>query len=170
MAVRPIVVYPDPILKAVCPPVERIDEHVRQVAEDLRDTLESVVGTGLAAPQIGELTRMLYLDASRHPKYADQARGPLWLVNPRIIARSGTKRFREGCLSLPEFTATVKRAKRVTVQALDLDGRPITIEAEGFEAVLLQHEIDHLDGILFVDRIEDLAGKLRRREELEDDE
>lgn len=165
MAVRPIVLYPAPVLKTVCPPIESIDDAVRQVAIDLRDTLESVVGTGLAAPQIGSTARLLYIDATRHPKYADEATGPRWLVNPEIIERSGTKRFREGCLSLPDYLATVKRSREVTVRGRDLDGRSIELHAVGFEAVLLQHEIDHLDGILFIDRVEDLAGRLRRREE-----
>ena len=164
---RDIVVYPDPRLKTVCPPVEQIDDAVRAVAQDLRDTLAEVVGTGIAAPQIGQLTRVIFVDSSQHPKYAEYSHGPLLLINPEIVASSGTKRFREGCLSLPEFTATVKRAKRISITALDLDGEPLRMDVEGFEAILIQHEIDHLDGILFIDRVEDLQSRLKRRDEEE---
>ncbi len=169
MACRPIVVYPDPRLKAVCEPIAAIDDGVRQLAVDLRDTLEGLVGTGIAAPQIGVLRRVVYLDSSRSPKYADHSRGPLTLLNPVIVERSGTKRFREGCLSLPDFTATVKRAKRVTVEALALDGQPLRLEVEGFEAILLQHELDHLDGVLFIDRVEDLGSARLRQVGADDD-
>ncbi len=164
---RDIVIYPDPRLKTVCAPVAAIDQAALAVAQDLQDTLAQVVGTGIAAPQIGELTRIVFIDSSRHPKYAEHSHGPLLLINPEIVARSGTKRFREGCLSLPQFTATVKRAKRVEVRALDLDGQPLRLDLEGFEAILVQHEVDHLDGILFIDRIEDLQSRLRRRDEEE---
>ncbi len=164
MPCRPIVVYPDPRLKQVCTAVTAIDDGVRQLAADLRDTLNSVVGTGIAAPQIGDLRRVVYIDASRNPKYADDCLGPLTLINPVITACSGSRRFREGCLSLPQYTATVKRAKRIAVTALDLTGTALHLEVNGFEAVLLQHELDHLDGVLFIDRVEDLTSLLMRRE------
>lgn len=167
---RDIVIYPDVRLKTVCPPTAAVDERIRAVAQDLRDTLATVVGTGIAAPQIGELVRVIHVDSSRHPKYAEYSHGPLSLVNPVIVERSGTKRFREGCLSLPEFTATVKRAKRVVVEALDLDGLSVRLDLEGFEAVLVQHEIDHLDGILFIDRVENLSSRLKHRGEPDDSE
>ncbi|NUQ01201.1 MAG: peptide deformylase [Armatimonadetes bacterium] len=165
MARREIVLYPDPRLKAVCPPVAEIDQAARQVARDLQDTLAAMPGTGIAAPQIGELTRIVFIDSSRSEKYAEYSHGPLVLLNPVIVERSGTKRFREGCLSLPEFTAQVKRAKRITVEYLDLAGQPGRLEVEGFEAVLLQHEIDHLDGILFIDRVEEVGSRLLPRDE-----
>lgn len=164
---RDIVIYPDPRLKTVCPPVEAIGDAARAVAQDLADTLAEVVGTGIAAPQIGELTRIIHIDSSQHPKYAEYSHGPLTLLNPEIVARSGTKRFREGCLSLPQFTATVKRARRIELRALDLDGATLELELEGFEAILVQHEVDHLDGILFIDRLEDLQSRLKRRDEEE---
>ncbi|MCC7492994.1 MAG: peptide deformylase [Fimbriimonadaceae bacterium] len=168
MPQRPILVYPDPRLKQVCAPVERFDEALQQLAADLRETLLSVPGTGLAAPQIGVLLRLIYIDSSRSPKYAESSSGPLWLVNPQIVERSGAKRFREGCLSLPQFTANVKRARRIVVTAQDCTGAPLRLDVEGFEAVLLQHEIDHLDGVLFIDRVEDL-GSTRLREPASDD-
>jgi peptide deformylase len=168
MAVRPIVVYPDPRLKAVCAPLPVGAAEARRVATDLRDTLETVPGTGIAAPQIGELVRLVYLDAGRNPKHADGAHPALWLVNPVIVERVGTQRFREGCLSLPQLTGQVKRAKRVEVAALDLDGEPQRIIFEGFAAVLAQHEIDHLDGVLFLDRMESRASLMRREERREE--
>ena len=165
MAVRDIVVYPDSRLKAVCAPLEPGTDLARSLAADLRDTLDTVVGTGIAAPQIGELWRMVFVDPRRHAKYADSPLPPTVLVNPVIVERSGTRTFREGCLSLPEFTGQTKRAKRIVVEALDLGGEPLRIAAEGFEAVLLQHEIDHLDGLLFVDRVENRASLMRRQEQ-----
>lgn len=162
MPCRPIVQYPDARLKTACAAVDPLDDHTRQVAADLRDTLAEAVGTGIAAPQIGELVRVIYLDSTRSPKYAPESHGPLLLINPVIVEASGTKRFREGCLSLPDFTATVKRHKRVVVEAVDLEGRPLRVESDGFEAILLQHEIDHLDGILFVDRAEPGSRRLRQ--------
>jgi peptide deformylase len=164
MARRAIVVYPDARLKTVCSPVAAVDGEARRVAQDLVDTLDGLLGTGIAAPQIGELTRIVFIDAGRHPKYAEESLGPLLLINPVIVESEGVKRFREGCLSLPEFTGQVKRARRVIVEALDLDGQPRRVEAEGFQAVLLQHELDHLDGILFVDRVENPGSLLRRGE------
>jgi peptide deformylase len=162
MARRDIVTYPDPRLKTVCAPVSVIDAAARAVAQDLVETLEAVIGTGIAAPQIGELTRIIYIDAGRNPKYAAESLGPLLLINPVIVEASGSKRFREGCLSLPEFLGQTRRAKRVVVEALDLDGRARRIEAQDFQAVLLQHEIDHLDGVLFPERLENRASLLRR--------
>lgn len=165
MAVRDIVVYPDSRLKAVCAPVEPGSDLARGLADDLRDTLDTVVGTGIAAPQIGALWRMVLVDPRRHERHADSPLPPTVLLNPVIVERSGTRTFREGCLSLPEFTGQTKRAKRIVVEAWDLDGQPVRLAAEGFEAVLLQHEIDHLDGLLFVDRVENRASLLRRQEQ-----
>lgn len=162
MAQRDVLRVPDPRLKRVCAPIDTIDDRVRALAADLVDTLDAVVGTGIAAPQIGELVRMVFLDAGRSPKHADGAHPPLVLLNPVIVDRSGSQRFREGCLSLPEFLGQVKRSKRVHVTALGLDGEPLELEFEGFEAVLVQHELDHLDGVLFVDRVENPASLLRR--------
>ncbi|MBI5833783.1 MAG: peptide deformylase [Armatimonadetes bacterium] len=164
MAVRDIVVYPDSRLKAVCAPVTPGTSAARRLADDLRDTLDTVVGTGIAAPQIGELWRMIFVDPRRHAKYADSPLPPSVLLNPVIVERVGSRTFREGCLSLPEFTGQTRRAKRIVVEAFDLAGAPLRFEADGFEAVLLQHEIDHLDGVLFVDRVENRASLLRREE------
>lgn len=165
MALRPIVCYPDARLKTPSAPIERIDDELLDLIADLRDTLYAAVGTGLAAPQIGELRRVIFIDAGRIPKHQASSHGPLALLNPTIVEASGTQRFREGCLSIPQFTATVKRRKRIVVEALNLRGDPVSLACEGFEAVLLQHEIDHLDGLLFLDRIDPSRDLKRRADE-----
>ena len=163
MAVRPIVLYPDPILKARCPKQTDIADAVR-VAQDLLDTMDAGPPrtVGIAAPQIGELTRIAIVDTSRNPKYP-AGHGLMTLIDPEIVASVGTQVFREGCLSIPEFTANISRFMRVTVRATGLDGAKSEVTAEGFEAVVLQHEIDHLDGILFLDRVKNIHLDLFRR-------
>jgi peptide deformylase len=177
---RPILLYPHPALKSVCAPVVEIDDAARAVAADLVTTLEASPGVGIAAPQIGELWRVIVVDAGRRkaaPGSKLQAPGDgergAWslepgarryvLFNPEIIAHEGEQVFREGCLSLPEYTANIRRAQAIRVRALDLSGEVVEIDAEGFEAVVFQHEIDHLDGILFLDRVVDLKTDLFRR-------
>lgn len=161
MAAREILLYPHPALKAICAPVVSVDGAARAVAADLVDTLEASPGVGLAAPQIGELVRVIVVDAGRNPRHTGQGR--LVLFNPRIVAHEGEQFFREGCLSLPDYTANIRRARWVRVCALDLAGEPVQIEAEGFEAVVFQHEIDHLDGVLFLDRVVNRKTDLFRR-------
>ena len=164
MPVRPVVLYPDPRLKAVCEPCSEVDDAVRAAAQDLLDTMDACPPrtVGIAAPQIGVLSRLAIVDTSRNPKYPT-GHGLLALVNPTIMASDGEQFFREGCLSLPDYTANIKRHAHIAVAALNLDGEPITLEAEGFEAVVLQHEIDHLDGVLFLDRVANLKTDLFRR-------
>ena len=117
---------------------------------------------GIAAPQIGILSRLAVVDTSRNPKHPG-GHGLLVLVNPQITAHDGEQFFREGCLSLPDYTANIRRFQSVTVEALGLDGEPVMVEAEGFDAVVLQHEIDHLDGVLFLDRVANMGTDLFRR-------
>jgi peptide deformylase len=161
VAAREILLYPHPALKSVCAPVAAPDDAARAVAADLIDTLDASPGVGIAAPQIGSLLRVIVVDAGRNPRHTGQGR--FLLFNPKIVAREGEQLFREGCLSLPEYTANIRRAQVVCVRALDLAGEPVEIRAEGFEAVVFQHEIDHLDGILFLDRVVDLKTDLFRR-------
>ena len=154
---------PDPALKRVCAPVEDLALAAR-VAADLVDTMEaSPRCVGIAAPQIGEEVRMAVIDVSGHPK-ARSCAGRLVLVNPVVVAAEGSRLGREGCLSVPDFTADVRRAERVVVEALDPAGAERRIEADAFEARCLLHEIDHLDGILFLDRVESAAAVFRRRD------
>ena len=164
MPARPIVFYPDPRLKTPCAPAADVDDALRAAASDLLDTMDACPPrtVGIAAPQIGVLSRLTVVDTSRNPKHP-AGHGLLILVNPRIIARDGEQVFREGCLSLPDYTANIRRFQAVTVEALNLDGEAVTVDAEGFEAVVLQHEIDHLDGVLFLDRVANMGTDLFRR-------
>jgi peptide deformylase len=165
MAVRPVVLYPDPRLKTPCAPAAEVDDRLRAVAQDLLDTMDTGPPrtVGIAAPQVGAMDRVVIVDTSRNPKYP-AGHGLLVLVNPQITAHEGEQFFREGCLSLPDYTANIRRRQRITVQALTLDGDSIRLDAEGFEAVVLQHEIDHIDGILFLDRIANLKTDLFHRQ------
>lgn len=167
MAVRPILLFPDDGLKKVCAETPGVDEVVAQLLTDLTDTLYASPGVGLAAPQIGSLLRAVVVDVTRYPPRKGQppvhGHGLLVLVNPKIVKREGELVFREGCLSIPEFLADIRRSAAVRVEALDRAGAPVAIDAEGFEAVALQHEMDHLDGLLFLDRVANLKTDLFRR-------
>jgi peptide deformylase len=166
MAVRPVILYPDTRLKQLCPAVNDVNDDLRAVVQDLIETMDAGPPrtVGIAAPQIGEMTRVAVVDVSRNPKYPSH-HGLLVLINPVIVAQQGEQLFREGCLSIPQFTANIRRAQAVTVEALDQAGTSFQIEAEGFEAVVLQHEIDHLDGILFLDRVSNVKSDLFARKE-----
>jgi peptide deformylase len=154
--VREVLRYPDPRLKTPAAPVGRIGPAARRLAEDLRDTARAHPRTvGLAAPQVGAPWRMVWVDCTGHPRVPEPL-GPMWLVDPRVVEREGSEVGREGCLSVPEITARVRRAGRVAVRARDLDGHERLLRAEGFEARVLQHEIDHLDGVLILDRVASL--------------
>ena len=154
---RDIILVPDARLKTPCAPVERFDEELRRLVEDLTDTMRAGPGSvGVAAPQIGEMLRVAVVDTSAHRKFGPDSQGFFALVNPRIIAHEGERLGREGCMSLPDFTANVKRFQSVTVQFQTVEGEEKTLRCEDFEAVAMQHEIDHLDGILFLDRVSNL--------------
>lgn len=164
MPVRPIVLYPDPRLQTACPPVTTIDSTVHALLRDLLDTMDNAPPrtVGIAAPQVGTLLRATIIDTSRNPRYPS-GHGLLSLINPVITAHDGEQFFREGCLSLPDYTANIRRWQSITVDALDINGSALQINAEGFEAVVLQHEIDHLDGLLFLDRVTNIKTDLFRR-------
>jgi peptide deformylase len=162
MAEREVLRYPHPSLKAVARELSPGDA-AKRVAADLVDTMRSFGHcVGLAAPQIDELVRLVAVDVTGHPK-ATAAHGLLVLVNPRVVRASGAEVAREGCLSLPHLTANVRRATTVAVEAVSPDGGEVRVETEGFEARCLLHEIDHLDGILFLDRVDSLATDVFRR-------
>ncbi len=164
MAVRDIVVYPDRRLKEVCAEIKGIDDYTLNLARDLLDTLRYYSHTvGIAAPQIGELVRVIAIDASKNKKGQKINHGELVMVNPEIVEWSSIIKTREGCLSVPDYTGNVNRARKITVKYFDLDGNEHRFDTEGFEAVVLQHEIDHLDGILFIDRIISRRTDLFRR-------
>jgi peptide deformylase len=155
--VREVLVYPHAALKQVAREVHDADE-IARVREDLLDTMESFGHcVGIAATQLGELVRMVAVDVSGHKK-ATTSNGRLVLVNPRIVHAEGAEVGREGCLSIPELTANVRRATTIVVEH---DAG--TVRSEGFEARCLQHEIDHLDGLLFLDRVDSLTADVFRR-------
>lgn len=164
MAVRDVLRMPHPALKRVCAELAGGDQaRARAVCADLLDTMRAHPGcVGLAASQLDELVRIVVVDVSQHPK-AQTSHGELVLVNPRVEWPQGADVAREGCLSIPDLTANVRRATRVTVSARTPEGEPVHLDAEGFEARCLQHEIDHLDGILFLDRVDSLATDVFRR-------
>jgi peptide deformylase len=164
MAVRPVLRVPDPALKTVARPLgeEELDA-ARRVAGDLLDTMRAHPRcVGLAAPQLGELVRVVAVDCTDHPRAPDAA-GLLLLVNPVIVERDGEEVAREGCLSLPELTANVRRAVSIAVEAVTPDGEAVALCSHGFEARCIQHELDHLDGVLFLDRVDSLRRDVFRR-------
>lgn len=161
MAVLPIITAPDPRLKVKCEPVAAVDEAVAKLMDDMLDTMYLAPGIGLAAPQVGVTKRILVVDVS--PK--DGVRDPIRMANPEIVWRSDELTvYEEGCLSLPEQYAEVERPKKVRFRYLDEKGVPQEREAEGLLATCIQHEIDHLDGIIFVDHLSALKrGMILRK-------
>ncbi len=158
MALLDILTYPDPRLRQRASPVDAVDAHVRQLAEDMAQTMYAAKGIGLAATQVGVAKRVVVMDLSAEH---DQL---LVLINPRVLARDGSQECEEGCLSVPDVFETVERALRVTVSYLDLDGEARQMDADGLLAVCVQHEIDHLDGKLFVDYLSRLKqDRLRKK-------
>ena len=162
MAVRAVLHYPDPWLRAAAKPVDPLGDPWRAWAQDLADTLAAHPGVGIAATQIGLMRRLVVIDERRFREPPPAAALRIWL-NPRIVAASGRTTAREGCLSIPGFLGETQRRKRVEVEALDGSGMPVRIDARGFAAIVAQHEIDHLDGILFLDRLVDRRAALRLR-------
>jgi len=158
MALRPVLQFPDPRLKRVSEPISRFSDELRSLAHDMLEVMYDEPGIGLAAPQVGEAVRLIVLDTDWTEDGAE--RNPIVLVNPEIIEREGRIVWTEGCLSVPDYQADVERSSQVRVRGLDLDGKPVEHLAEGLRAVCFQHEIDHLDGILFIDRISRLKRSL----------
>jgi peptide deformylase len=165
MAILPILKFPDPVLKEVARPVANFDGGLASRVGDLLETMRSMPGgVGIAAPQVGWTERVVIVDVSQHKKGGKQENhGLLTLVNPEILAMGGSQIVREGCMSVPDYTANVKRAQWVLVDALDVRGEQVIVESTGFEAVVIQHEMDHLDGLLFLDRVTSLKTDLFRR-------
>jgi len=165
MAVLPIITAPDPRLKVKCTPVDAVDSEVRQLMDDMLETMYLAPGIGLAAPQVGVTKRILVVDCS--PK--DGPAEPIRMANPEIVWQSETLcLYEEGCLSLPEQYAEVERPDKVRVRYRDENDMEQELEAEGLLATCVQHEIDHLDGVIFVDHISSLKRRmiLRRLQKL----
>ncbi|MCG6887617.1 MAG: peptide deformylase [Proteobacteria bacterium] len=162
MAVLDILHYPDPRLKQTSVPVESFDEALRMFVADLEETMRAGPGgVGIAAPQVGRFERIVIIDVSSKPKIKQHGR--LVLINPEILAWEGMVKGREGCMSVPDFTGNVIRAESVRLSAQDEQGDSREFEMDGFEARAVQHEIDHLDGLLFLDRLVSKRHDLFRR-------
>ncbi len=165
MSILKIRTYPDPALKAKCPPVDRVDDRIRRLLDDMAETMYLNNGIGLAAPQVGEGSRLIVVDVQR----GEAGDTLLKLVNPRIVDKEGETTSEEGCLSCPDLLVEVKRSETVRVEALLPDGQETAIEADGLLAVCLQHEIDHLDGVLLVDRLSSLRRNLYQKKRSKED-
>jgi peptide deformylase len=159
MAILSIRHYPDPVLKTACPPVAAVTEELRTLAADMAETMYAAPGVGLAAPQVGVSQRLVVIDCS--PK--DAPPDLITAFNPEIVAREGESFEEEGCLSVPEFYARVQRSAKVRVRFLDMEGKQQERDADGLLAVAFQHEIDHLDGVLFVDHLSPLKKGIFRK-------
>jgi peptide deformylase len=168
MALRPVLQFPDPRLKRKSAPVTEISDEIRQLAADMIEVMYDEPGIGLAAPQVGEAIRLIVMDTDWTEEGAE--RKPGVMLNPEIIAREGQITWNEGCLSVPDFTAEVERSARVRVRYQDLDGNTREEDVSELRAVCFQHEIDHLDGILFIDRISRLKRTMyvqKRKKQLQ---
>jgi peptide deformylase len=178
MALRKILTYPDPFLRKKCAPVEEIDGEVLRLLDDMAETMYEARGVGLAASQIGVDKRVVVIDIS--PRYLDtdeeeeeeageelkagyEGPGLIELINPEIISSGGEIIAEEACLSIPGFTSDVKRKQKVRIESYNREGEPIEIEAEDLLARVFQHEIDHLNGLLFIDRLSRLKRELIKR-------
>lgn len=156
MAIHPIIIAPDARLKLISKPLASVSDETRALMDDMLETMYAAPGVGLAAVQIGIPQRVIVMDVANK----DDEPKPLYLVNPEIIEKSDTLlTFEEGCLSLPDHYADVERPDRITYRYLDYSGNEVITEAEGLHATCIQHELDHLDGILFVDHI----SKMKRQ-------
>jgi peptide deformylase len=164
MPIQPILRYPHPVLKKVCNRVATIDRDIHSLVEDLLDTMHAGPGSvGVAAPQIGVTLRVCVVDVSASRNGKDNNHGLLVMINPEITARSGAAVMREGCMSVPDYTGDVERATEITLRFTEPDGTQRELITNGFEAVAIQHEMDHLDGVLFLDRIVSVKTGLFRR-------
>jgi len=159
MAIRPIVKYGETVLHAPARPVPEIDDSVRALVADMVATMYAAPGIGLAAPQVGVPLRVIVIDLS----VGEDKKQLIRLVNPEIVEREGEQQHEEGCLSIPGYAGSPKRPARVVARGLDLDGKPQTFEATELLARAFCHEIDHIDGLLFVDRLTPLKRDLMKR-------
>jgi len=161
VAVRSILLYPDPILKQPAAPAVIGDPELKPVVQDMLDTLASSPGVALAAPQIGRLLQIIVVDVRR--KKGETGHGLVVLLNPRLVQQEQPRLIREGCLSVPDYTGNVLRYGETIVEGLTPEGQSLTLVTSGFEALAFQHEVDHLNGMLFLDRIQSLSTDLFRR-------
>ncbi len=150
MTIKPLIILPDPVLRQQSKPIEKVDAEVLRLADDMLETMYDAPGIGLAAIQIGVARRMLVIDVARE----GEEKTPIVFINPKILKVSDdVSTYEEGCLSIPDYYAEVERPASLTVQYVGRDGKQQTVEADGLLATCLQHEIDHLNGVLFIDHI-----------------
>jgi peptide deformylase len=159
MATRRILTYPDTVLREPAEPVTNIDGKIQAFIDDMADTMYQAPGIGLASNQVGEPCRIIVFDTSARDEPSDL----VVVINPEIIEVDGVVSSDEACLSVIDYSAEVKRAQRVTVHGLDREGNPITLTRDGLSAIVLQHEIDHLNGLLFIDHVSRLKRELYKR-------
>src|SRR6187402_1613803 len=157
MARLPIIEFPDPRLRTVARPVKEVDTRIRRLIDDMFETMYEAPGIGLAATQVDVHERLLVLDVSEDKSY------PMVFINPEIVSAEGKQVYQEGCLSVPGIYADVTRSEKILVRALDRDGQPFEVNAEGLLAVCIQHEMDHLAGKVFVDYLSPLKRELVRK-------
>lgn len=167
MALLEILHFPDPRLRKKARPVDKVDDQIRQTVGDMLETMYAAPGIGLAATQVNIQQQIIVMDVSENKN------APLCLINPVIVTKEGNEEMQEGCLSVPGIFETVQRAEKITVKALDENGNAITQEANGLLAVCIQHEMDHLDGLLFVDYLsplkrERIKKKLLKQKRVQD--
>jgi peptide deformylase len=160
MSLLKILTYPDPKLRKRSAPVEKIDKEIEKLLDDMIETMYKAPGVGLAAPQVGVNLRVIAIDVSARQQ---DSPGLIELINPVIISAEGEQIEEEGCLSIPGFASEVKRKARVKVQGLNRDGKLIEIEGSGLLARAFQHEIDHIDGVLYIDRLSRLKRELLKK-------
>ncbi len=157
MTIKPLIILPDPVLRQVSKPIERVDADLQRVVDDMLDTMYDAPGIGLAAIQVGVARRMLVIDLSKE----GEEKQPLVFINPEIVSSSDERSvYEEGCLSIPDYYAEVERPAKVTAKYLDREGKEQSVEADGLLATCLQHEIDHLNGVLFIDHISRLKREM----------
>ncbi len=156
MSILEILKYPNPLLKKKCEKVDHIDSDTQRLINDMIDTMYDANGIGLAASQVGVLSRIIVVDVSP----IDQEKDLLTIINPEIVSEEGEIEHEEGCLSLPEFRENVKRRKKVKVIGISPEGKEIMLDADGILAIALQHEIDHLNGVLLLDRVSRLKREI----------
>jgi len=159
MSIRKIFQYPDPVLRQETAAIDQFDDKLKALADDMAETMYDAPGIGLAAPQIGESVKLIVVDTSKQ----EDGRDFMALVNPEIVEHQGSQLDEEGCLSVPELTSNVQRFKKIKVTYHDLDGQPQELNVEDRFAVVLQHEIDHLNGILFLDHLSPLKRSLYKK-------
>jgi len=159
MSILPIVSYGTEVLKRPALPISEIDEEVQKLIDDMAETMFAAPGVGLAAPQVGVSKRIIVIRSLEDPEGTDF----FVLINPEIVSAQGKEVAEEGCLSVPEFRMEVARAERVRVKALDREGKPVEVEGVGLTARILQHEIDHLNGLFYIDRLSPAKRDMMKR-------